>query len=133
MVDVLVVEDDDDLRQVVVEAIEEVGLSVFAMENLVADDLARVRELDPSVILLDLGLPSGKGLGAMVRSLREQRGRLAVVLMSGMPNLESRPRDVKVDAILAKPFTLHELVEVITPFCRPEAAESPAPLIVQAV
>jgi hypothetical protein len=46
--------------------------------------------------------------------------------MSGLPNLAQRPRDVVVDAFLPKPFTLHELVEVIMPFCRP-------PMIVQAV
>jgi DNA-binding response OmpR family regulator len=133
MVDVLVVEDDDDLRQVVVEALLEVGLKVLALSNLTSEDIRKVRELQPAAILLDIGLPSGNGLSAMVRTLREQRPGIAVVLMSGLPNLTQRPRDVQVDALLAMPFTLHELVDVVMPFCRPSARESSEPLIVQAI
>jgi CheY-like chemotaxis protein len=66
---VLVVEDDDDLRTVVVEHLESAGLQVRAVSNGEAA-LAAVNEEAPDAVILDLMMPVMDGM-TFLRRLRE--------------------------------------------------------------
>ncbi|SPJ25168.1 response regulator [Palleronia abyssalis] len=58
----------------------------------------------PTVVIVDLGLPDGSGLG-LIRQLATTTPRLAVILaVSGDPGLEQSAMDAGADGFVAKPF-----------------------------
>lgn len=97
---VLVVEDNDDLRDMTGNMLRDLGYRTFQAANI---DTARRRLLsDPRINLLlsDVGLPGSVDGPAFARELRARFPGFPVVLMSGNP-----PRHEKDFALLAKPFT----------------------------
>ncbi|WP_407319973.1 response regulator [Isoptericola halotolerans] len=82
---VLVVEDDDDLRGVVAEVLENGGL-VVTQARTVGEARAALTAVPPDIVVLDLGLPDGSGHD-VVADLRSD-GRLRevpIVVYSGAP------------------------------------------------
>lgn len=106
--DVLVVEDDDDLRGVLAECLRFEGFRVTeAVDG--CDALARLRGggVRPALIILDLVMPRMDGR-QFLGVVREDAGLAAipVVLVTGTP-----PSDLKgkVEAILKKPIGIDDL------------------------
>jgi CheY-like chemotaxis protein len=106
--DVLVVEDDDDLRSVLAECLRFEGYTVTEAVDGV-DALARLKAgATPAVIILDLVMPRMDGrqfLGAIDEDV--VLAAIPVVLVTGTP-----PRDLnaKVTAILKKPIGIDDLL-----------------------
>lgn len=107
---VLVVEDDDDVRDCLEEALLDAGLRVDtaangreALERLQGDE-------PPSMILLDLMMPVLDGIGFMVeRAQRDDLRAIPVVVLtaSGIRRVEG------ARAVLQKPFALDDLFAVV--------------------
>ncbi|HYV67443.1 MAG TPA: response regulator [Myxococcales bacterium] len=110
---ILVVEDDDDCRSVLVDLLEMSGYSVLSCgEAHRAVQLAR--EHPPALVLVDFMMPDADG-GWLVRSLRAEGGNLAevpVVLTTG----SSDGREI-ADALgvrsLEKPFDVNRLLDLV--------------------
>jgi CheY-like chemotaxis protein len=114
---VLVVDDDADLRDVVVEALHARGYAVLSAENG-ADALKVIEAIAPSVILLDLSMPTLDGRGFL--ALRAQRPDLAAIPVIVASGSEPIP-DAGVppwDGVLFKPYGISTLVEVIERACK---------------
>jgi signal transduction histidine kinase/CheY-like chemotaxis protein len=116
---VLVVEDDEQLRAVVANALGAHGYDVLVAASgdaalASAHELARAgRRLD--LLLADLVLP-GEGGDATAARLREIHGGLRVVLMSGYGEDPSAGRDalsLPGTSFLVKPFTFAELAGAV--------------------
>ena len=109
----LVVEDNDDLRTVMEEALVADGREVVAVRDGQAA-LVALRSLDPPcLVLCDLRLPDLHGRAIVVEC--QSTPRLAatkVVVVTGLPELA--PAGVKV---LTKPFDTHELLELARQYC----------------
>lgn len=107
---ILIVEDDRDLRRFLSKAFREEGYGVAEAES--GDrGLARALETAYHCIILDVMLPGRDGF-SVVAELR-QRGVLAPVLMlTAKDELESRVRGLEggADDYLTKPFDLPELI-----------------------
>jgi CheY-like chemotaxis protein len=110
---VLVVEDDDDIREVVAGALEAEGFQVYQ-----ADTGARALELlkeipHPSLILADLMMPVMSGWDLIKALSQDDRlATLPVVVISAIDNDEPRGfRRIK------KPFDLDELVKIVSELC----------------
>ncbi len=108
---ILVVDDNDALRENVSEALELEGYEVEAVGtgHLALEALARGRL--PGVVLIDMMMPgmSGPELVARLRSDPRLAG-LMVVLVSGQV---PPPGDLAVDAVLGKPFGVADLLRVV--------------------
>lgn len=108
---ILVVDDNDALRENVSEALELEGYEVEAVGtgHLALEALARGRL--PGVVLIDMMMPgmSGPELVARLRSDPRLAG-LMVVLVSG---LVPPPGALAVDAVLGKPFGVADLLRVV--------------------
>lgn len=110
---ILVVEDDDDCRTVLVDLLEMSGYSVLSCgEARRAVEMAREHRL--ALVLVDFMMPDADG-GWLVRSLRAEGGNLAevpVVLTSG----SSAGREI-ADSLgvrsLNKPFDVNRLLELV--------------------
>ncbi len=113
---VLVVEDEADVREVVVEILERVGHRVLQAES-VAGALDRLRDeaLELDVVLIDIRLPDGKG-SDVLRAAQRLRPRARYILTSGyervtvMQDLLTENEGVP---FLAKPFQPAALLNLV--------------------
>jgi CheY-like chemotaxis protein len=112
---VLVVDDDDVIRQLITVNLELEGFEVMtAVDGL--DCLAKVKDIAPDVVTLDIMMPKLDGWETATR-LREDpdTAKLKVVLLSARAqeaDLERGDR-IGVDAYLTKPFDPDELIAVV--------------------
>lgn len=106
---VLVLDDDDELRDLLGEVLTRAGFAV----TLVASGAALWRSLDavpPDVCVLDWMLRGEDGL-ALARELVRRPGRPPVLMLSARGSLDERLDGLAVvDDFLSKPFDARELV-----------------------
>ncbi|MBI2388298.1 MAG: response regulator [Deltaproteobacteria bacterium] len=111
--DVLVVDDDPDIRFVVELILGEDGYEVRSAENG-AQALELVRDRRPGVILLDVRMPvmDGVEFRRRLRSL-DPTHEIPVVMMSAYADLDHVSDALAVDARLRKPFEIGELESTV--------------------
>lgn len=122
--DVLVIEDDPDLRLAVGAVLTDFRLSVCAFADPVTAITAALGYPPPCVILVDLQLAGIDG-GRVVERLRDVGVPSPIVVMSAMPDLGRRARRLDAAGYLAKPFGIPELVAAVAPFCHPPYEQAP--------
>jgi CheY-like chemotaxis protein len=118
---VLVVDDDEVIRSVVVDLLELEGYSVEAARDG-REALARVRDARPDVIVLDLMMPNMDGW-AFVQACRQNAlcNGTAMIVMSAAHRLHEtavRLREQGVQACLAKPFDTEALLGIVERYAR---------------
>ena len=111
----LVVDDDDVIRQLITVNLELEGFEVFTAVDG-ADCLARVRDIDPDVVTLDVMMPRLDGWETAERLRADPTtARVKVLLLTA----RAQERDLKegerigVDAYLTKPFDPDELISTV--------------------
>lgn len=78
---ILVVDDDADVRSLIVRILRSRGLMVVGEAGTVADALERADALRPDTALVDLGLPDGDGF-SLTRQLCARPWPIRVVIFS---------------------------------------------------
>ncbi len=107
----MVVDDDQDILEIVVEALRDEGYRVAAFSDG-ASALAYARDHLPSLVLTDLLIPPGGGK-QLVAGLRALHGEaVPIIVMTALPDY-TRLAGVHVDDVLAKPFELETLSSVV--------------------
>ena len=122
---VLVVEDDDAVREVVEWALADAGHQTIGA--LDGQDALRLAMVDrPDVVVLDLELPVMSG-PEFVASWRAQVGAntAPIVVISARPDVREVARRLNARAAFAKPFDLEALVAAVAQDQQPEAAPPP--------
>ena len=107
---ILIVDDEADLRNLLVEALEDQGYAAEGAEGG-AQALARVREKHFPVIFTDLNMPGGLSGLELLRAVHEQDPRTMGILMTGYATTESAIQALKRGAydFIQKPFKLAEI------------------------
>jgi CheY-like chemotaxis protein len=127
VVSVLVIDDDDDIRETLSEVLQEVGYSV-ACASQGAEALELLRELRPRVILLDLNMPimSGTEFRAAQR-LDPVLSRIPTIVMTAIDRRPGPIMDIPAEEVLAKPFRLPALLALLDLYLdeSPEHPEGP--------
>ena len=115
---VLVVEDDPEIREFVAMVLEGEGYGVSAAENgQVALEQTAQHPVD--LVLLDMRMPVLDGWG-FVRRYRERTAQPApIVVMTAAPDARARAAEVAAAAYLAKPFDLSDLLETVAAQLQP--------------
>jgi DNA-binding response OmpR family regulator len=128
---VLVVDDDPDIRELISDYLATHGYRVTGVDCADAMRIALASQI-PDVVLLDIGLPGEDGL-SLARYLREHHD-LAVIMVSGAGESVDRiiGLEVGADDYLVKPFDPRELLARIKSVLRryqrhPSADTSAAP------
>ncbi|MCK9485512.1 MAG: response regulator transcription factor [Dehalococcoidia bacterium] len=127
MADVLVVEDEDAIREVVGYQLERYGHQVrYASDGV--DALRQIQESLPNLVILDLMLPRFAGLD-LLRVLREH-SQVPVIIISARDTEADRLAgfDLGADDYLTKPFSVRELmarVQVALRHSPPRVEEEP--------
>jgi two-component system phosphate regulon response regulator PhoB len=113
-VDVLVVDDDDDLRMVLSELLAECGFRVAsARHGREALDYLRDHPA-PAVILLDWMMPVMSGLEFRREQARDERlKQIPVFLLTARGDLEESGDELTADRMFRKPIALPELLAAL--------------------
>ena len=106
---ILVVDDDRDVRELTVAALEECGYQVLEADGGVSG-LARLSEVPIDLLLVDFAMPGMSG-AEMVRLARQRAPSMAVVFMTGYADLDALREHASPENILRKPFRLATLTE----------------------
>jgi signal transduction histidine kinase len=108
---VLVVDDEASIREMTREVLEEFGFAVVtAGSGSDAIAVFRERRAEIRVIVTDLAMPEMDG-ASLVRALREIDAAVAIIISSGL--IEGTPLETGADALLSKPYTASQLVELV--------------------
>ena len=113
---VLVVEDDPDLRKSICTVLDDAGYTSRPAENGEVA-LERAREERPCVILLDLMMPIMNGWEFRSEQLRDPNlSSIPVVIMTADGRAADKARTLHAD-YLRKPIHLDALLELVNDYC----------------
>ncbi len=117
MLNVLVLEDDTDLRVEICDALDEEGLSVHGF-GTIQSFLIQFSRSEPDIVLLDLGLPDGKG-SDLIRELRA-KSDVGILVLSGRRGEADRiiALEYGADDFVVKPCSPRELLARISAISR---------------
>jgi len=105
---VLVVDDDEGVRELMVMALSSVGYEVVSAPDGAAA-LQLLATARPAVILLDLLMPTMDGW-EFARLYEQRPGPHApIIVLTAARDAQARAAEIKADAWLAKPFHLDAL------------------------
>ena len=108
---ILVVDDDDDVRTVVREILQEEGYRVLEAAST-RNGLRIVRREDVSLVLLDHLMPLDRRAATVTAWHRAGR-RPRVVIFSAISDPEGVASAVGADGWLRKPFEIDDLLDVV--------------------
>ncbi len=115
---VLVVDDDEAIRETIKEVLQEQGFSV-ATARSGAEALAWLRaSTAPALILLDLSMPMMDG-----QTFRQEQRKdpllapIPVIAISAAAGLAEKVRPMQIDGYLRKPMALDDLISTVGRYC----------------
>ncbi|HEX4510449.1 MAG TPA: response regulator transcription factor [Burkholderiaceae bacterium] len=114
----LLVEDDKMIGEAVVDLLRADGYAVDWVQDCpLAETALHTQSYD--LLLLDLGLPRGDGLG-ILRALRARKERLPVLIVTARDSVEQRIEglDAGADDYVLKPYDMDELLARIRALLR---------------
>ncbi len=116
---ILVVEDDRDIRETVVDILEDHGFEVTAA----GDGQQALNFLDagtmPDAILLDLMMPNMNGFQFREEQLKNATwARIPVAVLTADVEAKEKAQSVKADAFVKKPLKIQPLLDVIEQLLR---------------
>jgi len=123
-VTVLIVDDDESIRDMLRLALELAGFTCLEADNTY-DAHCQIVDESPDIVLLDWMLPGGSGIELLRRLKREENTRdLAVIMLTAKTSEDNiiQGLEVGADDYLTKPFAPRELIARIQAILRRTAA-----------
>lgn len=116
---VLVVDDTDHVRNMLVDMLELDGFDVVGQAASGQEAVDVAPDADPDVIVMDYKMPGVDGLTA-ARTIREARPSQAIILYTAYldAQLEAQAREAGVSMCIGKVEGLNELERHIAELCR---------------
>lgn len=125
---VLLVEDDQDVRETIAEILEEEGYRVAAVaDGRMALDYLTQNESKPKLILLDLMMPNMDGF--QFRELQMASAELAKIptaVLSADGRVGDKAASLSAEAFLGKPVKLARLLSLVEEYCGPASRDRAA-------
>lgn len=109
----LVVEDEALIRLDIVETLEDAGFTVVGEAANGEEGIARARELQPDLIVMDVKMPGIDGIETAEQILQERRCAIVMLTAYSQDDLVARARDAGAMAYVVKPFTPGNLIPAI--------------------
>ena len=111
---ILIVDDDQESRNLLSEVLQANGYAVEAVADGVAARAELRRDDGYVVVIADLRMPKETGL-ELLRNLRQEKSKQAIILMSSFISGAERKlaRELGAHALLEKPFRLTDLLRVV--------------------
>jgi DNA-binding response OmpR family regulator len=109
---ILVIEDDDDIRELVAAVLCEEGFEVATARDGRAG-LASVNARMPDVIVLDMRMPVMDGWEFAARFHEEHGDAAPIVVLTAADDVRRRAEEVGAAAWIGKPFALDTLIATV--------------------
>jgi two-component system response regulator (stage 0 sporulation protein F) len=119
---ILLAEDEEILRFLYREELEEEGFEVVTARNG-REALHQLEKAKPDLVILDIAMPRMDGLEAL-RRIKEQRNGIPVVVYTSHPGYLTHPGTRAADACILKSGDLGEMKEKVRQLLN-EPAEDP--------
>jgi len=115
---VLVVDDDKDIRESLVELLEDYGCAAVGAENGL-EAMERLLTTDHTcLIFLDLAMPVMDGNAFREEQVKREALRdIPVVLISAFGSLRNHSKAMQVDAYLQKPLDAASVIDLAKRYC----------------
>lgn len=113
---VVLVEDSPRLRELVAGMLSEIdGIAVVGAAGDEASALRLLAEISADLVIVDLELPAGSGLGVLAALAHTTRGRPRAVVFSNHdhPQLRERCRELGAERFFNKAAQLDELLDFL--------------------
>ena len=120
---VLVVEDDVEIRETLIEVLADIGVGTLEASNgeEALEALRRSAQL-PCLIFLDMMMPIMDGRAFREAQLNQPALKdIPVVILSAYRDVESMVENLNVARVLRKPVRLNEVRSSVEQFCLSEA------------
>ena len=116
---VMVVDDTDHVRNMLVDMLELDGFDVVGQAASGEAAVDMVEDATPDVIVMDYKMPGMDGLSA-ARAIRDTRASQAIILYTAYldPAIEAEAKDAGVALCIGKVEGLNQLERHITELCR---------------
>ena len=112
---VLIIEDDDDSREMLMELVGMLGHRAFGSSNA-TDAVKAAEDADPDLVLIDIGLPDASGCD-IAKTLRSSPNgsRMRLVALTGYSDSATRKlaADAGFDDFVVKPFSSDSLLDLL--------------------
>lgn len=108
---ILVIEDDEDVRRVIVESLQHAGHAVRAAADG-REGLAELERELPDLIVVDYAMPGMNG-AEVIRKVRKKAPALPVILATGYADMVEVGRVLGTQSILTKPFDIASLLRAV--------------------
>jgi len=123
---VLVVEDDESIRTVIADVLEERGYRVTGAGNG-AEAIEVLKEVQPDLMVLDLLMPVMHGWDFMENYSEQTGGRaIPIVVVSVNPALPRSFNRFGVQSVISKPFDVDDLADAVEDALAEHPSELPA-------
>ena len=111
---ILIVDDDEGVRQILVETLKTAGHTVTTADSG-ERAVAAVREAPVDLVILDMVLPRVDGL-EVLREITTLRPETAVIMITGYASVETAIRAMKMGAVdyIVKPFRMEEVELIVS-------------------
>ncbi len=115
---VMVVDDDDQIREVMRQILDHEGYKVASAGNG-SEAMAYLRSSgEPCLILLDLMMPVMDGWEFRSRQRKDpQLAEIPVVVVSALANVGERAESLEADGYLRKPVDFDDLLTTVERYC----------------
>ena len=115
---ILVVDDEEVIRSLFKEVLEELGYTVIAAETG-SEGLELVKQQDFDLVFLDLKMPGMDG-AELFRQIRTIKPQLPVIIITGYPDSELMARALAQGplGIMKKPFSDSDVITAVNTFLR---------------
>lgn len=114
---ILVIEDDNSIRELLVELLESEGYVVnSAMNGLEGLDKLRTEPL-PNLILIDLMMPVMDGYSFRTEQLKNKEwSKIPTVVMSAEATARDKMKNLNITALLTKPVELETILQTVATY-----------------
>jgi CheY-like chemotaxis protein len=114
---ILLVDDDNEVRELLTEMLESAGFAVETARNGV-EALDALRRRRPTLVILDLMMPVMDGWQLRARMLEDEPlANIPVIVMSGAGDLCERSEALSARELYAKPVAWPTLLEALRRHC----------------
>ena len=116
---VLVVDDTEHVRDMLVQMLELDGFEVVGEASSGEEAISLAQSSDPNVIVMDYVMPDLDGLSA-AKAIKQERPTQPIILYTAYldANVESQARDAGVALVVGKVEGLNQLERYINELCR---------------
>ena len=112
---ILVIEDDAEVRRVIVESLESAGHSVRSAASG-EEGLVLMRQARPDLLMVDYAMPGMNG-AQVIAQVRSMDGATPILLSTGYADMAEVARVLPSTSILLKPFDVAALLSAVDAAC----------------